>query len=105
MVELTKLIADNTISGKIAKKIFADAYTTGKMPSDLVKESGSTQITDDSAIKPIIESVLANNAEVVEKYRAGQLSVRGFLVGQIMRESQGRANPQTVNKLLDELLQ
>ena len=105
LVELTKLIADGTISGKIAKSIFADSYKTGKMPSDLVKESGSTQITDDSAIKPIIESVLAKHADVVEKYKSGQVSVRGFLVGQIMRESQGRANPQTVNKLLDELLQ
>jgi aspartyl-tRNA(Asn)/glutamyl-tRNA(Gln) amidotransferase subunit B len=105
LVDLTKLIADNTISGKIAKTVFADAFKTGKMPSELVKESGSTQITDDSAIKPIIEAVLAANANVVEKYKSGQVSVRGFLVGQIMRESQGRANPQIVNKLLDELLQ
>ena len=105
LVQLTNRIADNTISGKIAKKVFADAYQTGKMPDDLVKESGSTQISDDSAIKPIIESVLAANPEVVEKYRSGQQSVRGFLVGQIMKESQGRANPGIVQKLLDELLQ
>ena len=105
LVQLTNRIADNTISGKIAKKVFAEAYQTGKMPDDLVKESGSTQISDDSAIKPIIESVLAANPEVVEKYRSGQQSVRGFLVGQIMKESQGRANPGIVQKLLDELLQ
>ena len=105
LVQLTNRIADNTISGKIAKKVFAEAYQTGKMPDDLVKESGSTQISDDSAIKPIIESVLAANPEVVEKYRSGQQSVRGFLVGQIMKESQGRANPGMVQKLLDELLQ
>lgn len=105
LVQLTKLISDNTINGKTAKSIFADAYATGKMPDDLVKESGATQITDDSAIKPIIEAVLAANPEVVEKYRAGQQSVRGFLVGQIMKESQGRANPGTIQKLLDELLQ
>ncbi len=105
LVDLTKLIANNTISGKIAKQVFLESYKTGKMPSDLVMESGATQISDDSAIKPIIEAVLAKNADVVEKYRAGQISVRGFLVGQIMRESQGRANPGTVNRLLDELLQ
>jgi aspartyl-tRNA(Asn)/glutamyl-tRNA(Gln) amidotransferase subunit B len=105
LVQLTNLIADGTISGKIAKKVFTDSYQTGKMPVDLVKESGSTQITDDSAIKPIIEKVLAANPDVVEKYKSGQLSVRGFLVGQIMKESQGRANPGIVNKLLDELLQ
>lgn len=104
LVELTKLIADETISGKIAKKVFADAYKTGKMPSDLVKESGATQITDDSAIKPIIEEVLAANPEVVARYKSGQQSVKGFLVGQIMRQSQGRANPGIVQKLLDELL-
>jgi len=105
LVQLTNLIADGTISGKIAKKIFTDAYETGKMPADLVKESGSTQITDDSVVRPMIEAVLAANPDVVEKYKAGQQSVRGFLVGQIMRESQGRANPAVVNKLLDELLQ
>ena len=105
LVELTKLIADGTISGKIAKKVFADAYQTGKMPGDLVKESGATQITDDSAIKPIIVEVLAANPEVVERYKSGQQSVKGFLVGQIMKQSQGRANPGIVNKLLDELLQ
>ena len=105
LVELTKLIADNTISGKIAKQVFLDCYKTGKMPSEVVKASGATQISDDSEIKPIIEAVLAKNPDVVEKFRAGQVSVRGFLVGQIMRESQGRANPGIVNKLLDELLQ
>ncbi len=105
LVQLTNLIADGTISGKIAKKVFMDAYQTGKMPAELVKESGSTQITDDSAVRPIIEAVLAANPDVVEKYKSGQQSVRGFLVGQIMRESQGRANPAVVNKLLEELLQ
>lgn len=105
LVELTKLIADGTISGKIAKKVFTEAYETGKMPGDLVKESGATQITDDSAIRPIIVEVLASNAEVVERYKSGQVSVKGFLVGQIMKQSQGRANPGIVNKLLDELLQ
>ncbi|MBS1701136.1 MAG: Asp-tRNA(Asn)/Glu-tRNA(Gln) amidotransferase subunit GatB [Armatimonadetes bacterium] len=105
LVELTKLIADGTISGKIAKKLFADAYQTGKMPGELVKESGATQITDDSAIRPIVEAVLAENPDVVAKYRSGQASVKGFLVGQIMRQSQGRANPGLVQKLLDELLQ
>lgn len=105
LVELTKLIADGTISGKIAKKLFADSYQTGKMPAELVKESGATQITDDGAIRPIVEKVLTDNPDVVEKYKSGQESVKGFLVGQIMRQSQGRANPGIVQKLLDELLQ
>jgi aspartyl-tRNA(Asn)/glutamyl-tRNA(Gln) amidotransferase subunit B len=105
IVELNKLIADNTISGKIAKTIFAEAYKTGKMPSDLVKESGSTQITDTSEITAIVQQVLNANPDVVEKYRAGQVSVKGFLVGQIMKISQGRANPGLVQKTLEDLLQ
>lgn len=105
LVELTKLIADGTISGKIAKKLFADAYQSGKMPGELVKESGATQITDDGAIRQIVEQVLAAHPDVVERYRSGQVNVKGFLVGQIMKQSQGRANPGMVQSLLDELLQ
>lgn len=105
LVELVKLIADNTISGKIAKKVFADAYKTGKMPGELVKESGSTQISDADSIRPIVQQVLDSNPDVVEKFRGGQVSVKGFLVGQIMKQSQGRANPGLVQQLLDELLQ
>lgn len=105
LVELTKLIADGTISGKIAKSIFKTAYETGKMPSEIVKESGATQITDTSSIRPVVEQVLAANPDVVEKYKSGQTSVKGFLVGQVMKQSQGRANPGMVQTLLEELLQ
>jgi aspartyl-tRNA(Asn)/glutamyl-tRNA(Gln) amidotransferase subunit B len=105
LVELTKLIADGTISGKIAKSIFKTAYETGKMPSEIVKESGATQITDTSSIRPIVEQVIAANPDVIEKYKSGQTSVKGFLVGQVMKQSQGRANPGMVQSLLEELLQ
>jgi aspartyl-tRNA(Asn)/glutamyl-tRNA(Gln) amidotransferase subunit B len=105
LVELVKLIQNDTINGKQAKKVFADAYATGKMPSEIVKESGLTQMTDTDAIRQIIVGVLDANPDVVAKFRAGQVSVKGFLVGQIMKESRGSANPGVVQKLLDELLQ
>jgi aspartyl-tRNA(Asn)/glutamyl-tRNA(Gln) amidotransferase subunit B len=105
IVELVKLIQVDTINGKQAKKVFADAYESGKMPSEIVKESGLTQVTDTGAIKDIISKVLEANPDVVAKYRGGQVSVKGFLVGQIMKESRGSANPGIVQKLLDELLQ
>jgi aspartyl-tRNA(Asn)/glutamyl-tRNA(Gln) amidotransferase subunit B len=105
LVELVKLIQAETINGKQAKKVFADAYTTGKMPAEIVKESGTTQMTDTDAIRTLIQNVLNSNPDVVEKFKAGQVSVKGFLVGQIMKESRGSANPGIVQKLLDELLQ
>jgi len=104
LVELTKLISDGTISGKMAKTLFKDAYKTGKTPAELVKESGSTQISDVDSIRPVVIRVLEANPDVVEKYKSGQGSVKGFLVGQVMKQSQGRANPGMVQQLLDELL-
>lgn len=104
LVELTKLITEGTISGKMAKTLFKDAYKTGKTPAELVKESGSTQISDLDSIRPVVISVLDANPDVVEKYKSGQGSVKGFLVGQVMKQSQGRANPGMVQQLLDELL-
>ena len=104
LVELTKLISDGTISGKIAKKLFKDTFETGRAPAELVKESGSTQISDTGAIRSIVISVLEANPDVAEKYKSGQTSVKGFLVGQVMKQSQGRANPGMVQQLLDELL-
>ena len=104
LVELTKLVSDGTISGKIAKTLFKDAYKSGKMPADLVKESGATQISDESAIKEIVANVLSANPDVVAKFQSGQAGVKGFLVGQVMKQSQGRANPGMVQKLIDEML-
>jgi len=104
LVELTKLVTDGTISGKIAKTLFKDAYKTGKMPAELVKESGATQISDESAIKEIVSNVLSANPDVVAKLQSGQAGVKGFLVGQVMKQSQGRANPGMVQKLIDEML-
>jgi aspartyl-tRNA(Asn)/glutamyl-tRNA(Gln) amidotransferase subunit B len=104
LVELTSLIADGTITSNIAKKIFADCYCTGKMPKVLIKESGLNQTIDDTSIKDILMKVIEENPDVVIKYREGQKSVAGFFVGQVMKHSGGRANPNLINSLLNELI-
>jgi aspartyl-tRNA(Asn)/glutamyl-tRNA(Gln) amidotransferase subunit B len=104
LVELTNLVAKGTISGKIAKTVIADSFATGEMPAKLVEASGATQVSDTGAIRAIVDQVLANNPDVVAKYKAGAVSVKGFLVGQVMKESKGRANPQLANELVQSAL-
>lgn len=104
LVELADLIAKGTINGKVGKEVFADVFASGRMPSAVVAESGKTQIADADAIKGICQQVLDANPEVVEKYRNGQTNVAGFLVGQVMKQSQGRAKPDLVQALIKELL-
>lgn len=102
--ELIGLIKDDTISGKIAKDVFADMYETGKNPSDIVEEKGLKQVTDTGAIEAIIDTVIAANPDNVEKYRGGKDKLFGFFVGQVMKETQGKANPAIVNQLLKQKL-
>ena len=104
LVELTTLVAKGTISGKIAKTVIAESFATGEMPAKLVEASGATQVSDTGAIRAIVDQVLANNPDVVAKYKAGAVSVKGFLVGQVMKESKGRANPQLANELVQSAL-
>jgi aspartyl-tRNA(Asn)/glutamyl-tRNA(Gln) amidotransferase subunit B len=105
LVELTQLIATGTISGKMAKEIFREVYNTGRTPTEIVNDRGATQLTDADAIREIVLSVLSENPEIVAKYRSGTLSVKGFLVGQVMKQSGGRANPQLVQRLMAEVLE
>lgn len=101
---LIALISDDTISGKIAKDVFADMFETGKDAAAIVDEKGLKQVTDTSAIEAIIDEVIAENPDNVEKYRGGKDKLFGFFVGQVMKKSQGKANPAAVNKLLKEKL-
>lgn len=101
---LIALISDDTISGKIAKDVFADMFETGKDAAKIVDEKGLKQVTDTSAIEAIIDEVIAENPDNVEKYRGGKDKLFGFFVGQVMKKSQGKANPAAVNKLLKEKL-
>ena len=97
---LIGLIDDQTISGKIAKEVFAEMYATGKAPSAIVEEKGLVQITDTSAIEKIVDEVLANNPKQLAGYRAGKVQLLGFFVGQVLKASGGKANPSVVNEIL-----
>lgn len=104
LVELTKLVADGTINGKTAKSVFAEAFASGRMPAEIVREKGATQISDRGPIEEAAKAVLAENQETVAKYRAGQVNVKGFLVGQVMKRTGGRANPKLVQDVVQEEL-
>ena len=102
LVNLLKLIDEGVISGNIAKSVFEEMYQTGKEASVIVEEKGLKQITDDKAIDEMVEGVLQANPIQVEEYKGGKEKVLGFLVGQVMKASKGKANPGAVNKLLKE---
>ena len=102
---MIKRIKDNTISGKIAKQVFA-AMWDGEGDADaIIDAKGLKQVTDSGAIEKIVDEVLANNQAQVEQYRGGNEKVLGFFVGQVMKASQGKANPGQVNQLLRAKLQ
>ncbi len=102
---MIKRIKDNTISGKIAKQVFA-AMWAGEGDADAIIEAkGLKQVTDTGAIEKIVDEVLANNQAQVEQYKGGNEKVLGFFVGQVMKASQGKANPGQVNQLLKSKLQ
>ena len=102
--ELVGLIEDNTISGKIAKDVFVDMMETGKDAATIVEEKGLKQVTDTGAIEALVDEVLAENPDTVAKYKGGKEQLFGFFVGQVMKKSQGKANPAMVNQLLKKKL-
>ena len=102
--ELIQLINNATISGKIAKSVLDDAFETGKMPKEIVAEKGLAQITDTSEIEAIVLQVVEENPGPAQDYRDGTKKAIGFLVGQVMRATCGKANPQLVNQTLTRVL-
>jgi len=104
LVELLTLVDSGQISGKMAKDLIAQVGATGRNPAELVREQGLSQISGDSELIQIVEQVIAENAKSVEDYRAGKQQALGFLVGQAMKVSKGKANPARVNELLREKL-
>ena len=98
--KLIKLIKANTISSKIAKDVFEILLSENKDPEIIVKEKGLVQITDNSEIEKIVEQVLAENPQSVEDYKAGKSNALKYLVGQSMRLSKGKANPQMINEMI-----
>ena len=101
---MIRMIEQKTISGKIAKTVFEEMYRTGKRPEQIVKKKNLIQVTDETEIIRIIDQVLTDYAPQVESYRSGQEKVFGFLVGQVMKASRGKASPALVNQLLKERL-
>ncbi len=104
LTDLLVLIEKGTISGKIAKTVFEEMWVTGKDAQVIVKEKGLVQISDTKEIEAIVDAVIAANPQSVEDYKAGKEKAIGFLVGQIMKQTKGRANPDMVNRLLKERL-
>ncbi|MFH1758365.1 MAG: Asp-tRNA(Asn)/Glu-tRNA(Gln) amidotransferase subunit GatB [Pseudomonadota bacterium] len=102
--ELLQLIAEGTISGKIAKSVFEEMYRSGKQAEEIVRAHGWVQVSDAAELKKIVEQVLNTNAKEVEAYRKGKEKLFGFFVGQVMKATQGKANPQMVNEILKKKL-
>ena len=101
---LLDLISDNTISGRIAKDVFAEMLETGKQPGAIVEAKGLRQVTDTGAIEAAVDAVLAKEQGKVAEYRSGKDKLFGFFVGQVMKATQGKANPGLVNELLKKKL-
>ncbi len=104
LVELIGLIEKNTISNNIGKQIIVDMLKTGESAASIVDKKGLSQITDENAIKDIVQKIVDSNQAQVEAYRGGKVQLFGFFVGQVMKETKGRANPKTVNDLLKQIL-
>ncbi len=104
LAEMLKMVQKGTISGKIAKDVFEEMYRTGEEPAKIVKEKGWTQILDETEIERAIQRVVETNPKLVEDYQKGKEKLFGFLVGEVMKETKGKANPKLLNELLKKKL-
>ena len=105
LAELVNLIEKGTISNNIAKKLIPSLLKDGGSAKEMVEKQGLSVISDEGAIKDAIAKVIEANPSQVEAYRGGKQQLFGFFVGQVMKETKGRANPQVINKLLKEMLE
>ncbi len=104
LAAMIRMIEEGAISGKIGKEVLADMFETGREPQAIVEEKGLAQISDEAAIEAIVAQVISDNPAQVEQYKAGKEKVMGFLVGQVMKASRGKANPELVNRILRDAL-
>ncbi len=102
--EMLDLVDEGTISGKIAKEVFEEMFHSGKTASQIVEEKGLTQISDAVTVEQVVQRVIQDNPQAVADFRAGKRQALTFLVGQVMKETRGRANPGLVNQTLQKLL-
>ncbi len=101
---LVALVDKGTISSAMAKDVFAKMFESGRSADEIVAAEGLSQIGDAGALEAIVREVMAANADAVTQYRAGKQQTFGFLVGQVMKASRGKANPQVVNQVLKDAL-
>jgi len=104
LVEMLSLIENGTISGKIAKTVFEEMYRTKKGAEEIIIEKGLRQVSDEGAIEREIDEIIKRHPKEVERFRAGEEKLFGFFVGQVMKATKGKANPQIVNDLLRKRL-
>ncbi|PIQ97958.1 MAG: Asp-tRNA(Asn)/Glu-tRNA(Gln) amidotransferase GatCAB subunit B [Nitrospinae bacterium CG11_big_fil_rev_8_21_14_0_20_56_8] len=104
LAEMVQLVENGTLSGKMAKTVFEEMYRTGKPAKQIVADQGLIQISDRTAIEKMIDEIIAANPGQTEEYRAGKVKLMAFFVGQTMKASKGKANPQIVNEVLKEKL-
>ncbi len=104
VTKVLKLMDEGVISGRIAKDVFEETFHTGRDPEEIVKERGLVQISDEDELGRIVAEVLEANPNVVEDYRNGKDKALGYLIGQVMKATRGKANPQMVNRLFKEKL-
>ena len=104
LADMILLVEKGTISGKIAKTVIEEMYRTGKAPAAIVEEKGLLQISSSGELEAVVDGVMTQHADAVAQFRSGKQGSLGFLVGQVMKATQGRANPQTVNELLRKRL-
>ncbi|MBU2461700.1 Asp-tRNA(Asn)/Glu-tRNA(Gln) amidotransferase subunit GatB [bacterium] len=105
LAKMLLLIDDGTISGKIGKEVFAEIFNTGKDPEKIIKEKGLLQIKDTDSLLSVVDEVISENPQAVQDWREGKKKVLGALIGQIMRKTQGKANPALANQLLLKILE
>ncbi len=104
LAKLLLLVDKNVINGKIAKTVFSDMLQSGEDPEEIVNKKGLTQVSDTSEIEKIVEAVIAANPQSIADIKEGKAKAAGFLVGQVMKESKGKANPQIVNEILNKCI-
>ena len=104
LASLINFLHEGSISGKIAKTVFEEMVQSGEDPATIIEARGLKQVSDEGALRRLLETLLANNPKQVKQYRTGKTQIKGFFVGQVMKETRGQANPQIVNQLLEELL-
>ncbi len=104
LAEMLALIDDGTISGKIAKDVFAEMFQTGDPPAEIVKKKGLEQIADSDQLAAIVDKAIADSPKAVDEFKKGKERALGFIVGQVMKATRGKANPKMVNELLRERL-